>query len=268
MEKQNPYQTQLDDALRTIKLNLVKQQETAQLALDSAEIAYESVEDDLKEAYRNAERTQVHLAALTKISSKSSETNLLSANMLALANIANTDSTNMNAAIAKAAKSIETAASSIAQLHSDAASIQAKASTEDSKTELARLADETLTKTKDAALSSEEATIISLDATISAAQSNASSVLAIVKVLSSEIDALNTAIASTYQAAVTNSAKVNTALTTAITNEKKAEQTVTVSEINLESAKEVNGSDRTRIGLITAEKKEVKKQTTNTTKTA
>lgn len=267
MEKQNPYQAQLDDALRSIKESLIKQQETAQVALDSAKIAYESVKDDLNEAYRNSERTQNHVNLLSKVNSKSAETNLISANMLALATIASTNSTDMNAAIAKAAKSIEQAASSIAQLHSDAASIQAKSSTEDSKTELSRMADETLAKTKEAALSSEEATIKSLDATISAAQSNAGSVLAIIKVLSTEIDALNTAINKTYQTALTTASKVNAALSAAIVSEKKGEQDVTVAQLNFDNAKEANGADKTRIGLI-AQEKEQKKQTTNTAKNA
>lgn len=261
MEKQNPFYAQFEESLRSIKESLIKQQETTQTTLESAEISRRSIIKDLDEAKKNVEKTHTYFAYMNTINVKAKESNLIGKNAAALAGITSTDSTAVVTSIAKAAKSVEKAAASIAQLYSDAASIQAKASSEDSKTEISKLADESIAKSREAAIAAEQATIVSLDTTIAAAQSNAGSVLSIVKVLAADIDALASAVDKTTQTAKSIADKADAALVQALVNEKSSELQVGTARVDYDSAKEANGADKIRIGLVGLEK-EMKKQQT------
>ena len=259
MEKQNPFYLQFEESLRLIKENLIKQQESTHTALESAEISRKSILKDLEEAKKNVEKTHTYFSFMNAINLKTTESNLIGKNATALATITSADAAAVVDSIGKAAKSVELASTSIAQMYSDAAAMQAKASSEDSKTEISKLADEAAVKSKEAAVASEQATIISLDTTIAAAQSNAGSVLAIVKVLAADIDALAVAIDKTTKSAKAIADKADATLTTSLTNEKSSELQVGSAKVNFESAKEANGADKIRIGLIGL-KKEMKKQ--------
>jgi len=261
MEKLNPFQLQLEEALRTVKEGLVKQQETTQTAYESAEINRKSVLKDLEEARKNVERSHADYYTMKLINSRSSQASLVGKNIMAIGTINATDATNVVSTIAKAAKSIELASQSIAQLYSDAASIHAKASSEDGNTEIEKMAIEATSRSKDAANASEKTTISSLDATISAAQSNSGAVQTILKTLSADVDALAAAVNTTLQNSQAVMTQADKTYSDSITSEKTSELQISTTGVDFRSAKEINGADKTRIGILGTEKETPKKKT-------
>jgi hypothetical protein len=260
MEKLNPFQLQLEEALRNTKETLVKQQETTQTAFESAEINRKSVLKDLEEARKNVERTHADYFNLKQINSRAQQASLVGKNIVAIGAINAKDAGSVVTTIAKAAKSIELASQAIAKLYSDAASIHAKASSEDGNTEIEKMAIEASARSKEAANASEKTTISSLDATIAAAQCNSGAVQTILTTLSTDVDALSAATASTLQNAQTVMATADKAYADAIKSEKTSEQQISVTGVDFRSAKEVNGADKTRIGILTPEKEAPKKK--------
>jgi len=148
----------------------------------------------------------------------------------------------------------------MAQLYSDAASMQAKAGSEDRNTEISQLASHAKNDAEAAALASEQATVNSLDATISAAQSSMTSVQTSVKAMSADVDALYAAINTTAQNAKDLVDKADANYITAMTNEKTSELTRSTTEIDYKAAREANGPDKEKIGLISQANREEKKE--------